>query len=66
MTLRKYITAVRKSHEDLGCTMSLTAQRAGITREYLHRVLSGHQEPSLAVAIKLAKAVGLNLILKKR
>ena len=39
------------------------AARSGVTRAYIYRILAETQNPSLLVASKLAKAVGLELTL---
>jgi transcriptional regulator with XRE-family HTH domain len=40
---------------------SQIAKRAGITRSYVCRIMNRNREPSLRIAVKLAKALGISL-----
>lgn len=54
----KNVAAIRKS-KDL--SIQEIADRIGIERSYLSRVLSGHHSPGLELAEKIAKACGVTL-----
>lgn len=45
--------------EETGVSRTELARQAGVTRAYLYRVLDGTQVPSMVVADKIAKALGL-------
>lgn len=46
-------------------SVSEVARQAGITRAYLHRLLAGQHDPTLAVAQRIAKVLGMSLKLTK-
>jgi transcriptional regulator with XRE-family HTH domain len=54
-------TAVRSTRKDLGLTLEETAERAGVTPNYLGRIENEKVDPSLSVAIAVAKAVRVPL-----
>ena len=37
------------------------AEASGVSREYIHRLLAGRQNPSLEVAAKIARPLGLSV-----
>jgi len=44
-------------------TINELSIRSGITRAYIYRVLKDEQNPSIAIASKLAESIGLRLTL---
>lgn len=53
--IRKVKAALK--HKDM--EIKELAEESGVSREYIHRLLARKQNPSLAVAEKLAKPLGL-------
>ena len=58
----KVIAARIKSQ---GISVSEVARRAGISRPYLHRLLVAQHDPTLDVAERIAKVLGMSLKLTK-
>ena len=58
----KVIAARIKSQ---GISVSEVARRAGISRPYLHRLLAAQHDPTLDVAERIAKVLGMSLKLTK-
>lgn len=46
-------------------SMSELSRKAGVARPFLYRVLSGEQIPTMTIAEKIARAVGLAFNLKE-
>ena len=44
-----------------GMEVKELAAESGVSREYIHRLLAGRQNPSLEVAEKIAKPLGLTV-----
>lgn len=57
---------VRNAVEHGDFTMVSLARRVGCTRQHLHAVISGKTQMSLALAEKIAEAVGCELVFKKQ
>ena len=49
---------VRKSHEELGLSVTDAAKVLGVTRPTISRIVNGHAAISPEMAIRLAKAFG--------
>lgn len=52
---------LRSLMDAAGVSVSVLAAKAGVNRQYLHRLLSGERSPSLDVAERLANALGKRL-----
>lgn len=57
----EFISKVRAKLASNKWTITRLAAEAGVGRPYLHRVLSGEQEPTLRHAEKIGKPLGLSL-----
>lgn len=55
------LASVRMLRRERGWTLDALAQRAGTTKSYLSKIERGHSTPSIAVAMKLAEALGLDV-----
>jgi transcriptional regulator with XRE-family HTH domain len=51
------MSSLRMLRRENGLTLEVLADRTGLTKSYLSKVERGHSVPSIAVAIKLAKAL---------
>lgn len=56
--------AAEKRHR-AGETWEQIASDAGVSRQYLHRVLSNSATPRISVVEKMAKGLGLKIIARK-
>lgn len=56
-----FIEQVEARLEETGMTMTELAERSKVAREYIYRILSRKQVPSLAIAEKIAAALGLSV-----
>ena len=59
--VNKFRTAVKKEIHRTEIPMTELAKKANVGRPYLYRVLSGEQDPSLKVAERIARALGLTI-----
>lgn len=59
--VEEFITKVRNALDRKGWTIKELAKQAGVGRPYLHRILSGDQEPSLKKAEQIGAPLGLTL-----
>lgn len=59
--VEEFITKVRNAIVHKGWTIKQLAQEAGVGRPYLHRILSGEQEPSMKKAAQIGKPLGLTV-----
>ena len=55
------VATVRMLRRERGWTLEALAERAEMTKSYLSKVERGHSTPSIAVAMKLAKALGVDV-----
>lgn len=55
------VATVRMLRRERGWTLDALAARAGMTKSYLSKVERGHSTPSIAVAMKLAGALGIDV-----
>lgn len=62
----QFITELRKAMDASGISASELARRAGVGRPYLHRVLSGDQNPSLDWVERVAKVLGMTVTIKRQ
>jgi transcriptional regulator with XRE-family HTH domain len=60
-SVQQFLDAIKSAIESKGISITALAEKAELSRPYLSKVLSGHQEPSLDVADRIAKAVGLEV-----
>ena len=51
-------SSVQQRRKDAGLASAELARRAGITRQALHNIETGHSGPLVAVALRLAQALG--------
>lgn len=58
--LKNFQENVRRSIETTGVSKSALAERAGIHRVTLHKLLAGQFEPSFEMCEKLAEALGFS------
>lgn len=65
-TVDEFVAIIRSKAEKAGISITELAERAGVTRPYLHRVLARKQEPSLQKASQIAAAVGLSIAFRKK
>jgi DNA-binding phage protein len=57
----EFVAKVRQALKRKGWTITQLAKEAGVGRPYLHRVLSGEQEPSIKKASQIATPLGLTI-----
>lgn len=57
----EFVKSVEKRRKELGLSISELARKAKVGRPYLHRVLSGEQDPSLRWAEKIGRPLGLKV-----
>jgi ribosome-binding protein aMBF1 (putative translation factor) len=62
----EFLSVIHQRMDDLGWTRYRLAQEAKISQTHVHRIMNGEQVPSVEVADKLAKALGLQLKLVSR
>lgn len=65
-TVDNFVEIIRRKADISGVSITELAHRAGVTRPYLHRVLSRKQGPSLEKASQIAEALGLSVVVKKK
>ena len=56
-----FIRKVKAAIKQHGMEVTELADKSGVSREYIHRLLAGRQNPSLEVAEKIAKPLGLSV-----
>jgi DNA-binding phage protein len=59
--VNEFVRLVEKRIKETGISITELARQAGVGRPYLHRVLSGEQDPSLEWAEKVARPLGLKI-----
>lgn len=57
----QFIKAVKAALENKGWTIVALAEKSGVARPYLSKVLSGHQKPSMEKAEQIARPLGLEV-----
>jgi len=57
----QFLEAVKTALENKGLSIVALAEKTGLSRPYLSKVLSGKQKPSLDVADRIAKPLGLEV-----
>jgi transcriptional regulator with XRE-family HTH domain len=57
LTHKKLIMRLKLHRAKQGLSQADLAEEAGITREYIARLETGHHDPSLSTLVKLAKAL---------
>lgn len=60
--MQTFRDAVQARLDETGMTMTALAKEARIGRAYLYRVLAGSQVPTIEVADRVAKALGLSIL----
>lgn len=60
-TVEDFIRQVKAALKRRDMEVKELAEESGVSREYIHRLLAGRQNPSLEVAAKIAKPLGLSL-----
>ncbi|MDN5860014.1 MAG: XRE family transcriptional regulator [Pseudonocardia sp.] len=55
------VATLRMLRRERGWTLEVLAERAGMTKSYLSKVERGHSTPSIAVALSLAGALGVDV-----
>lgn len=56
-----FIRKVKAALKRTGMEVTELAEQSGVSREYIHRLLAGRQNPSLEIAEKIAKPLGLSV-----
>lgn len=56
-----FIRKVRAALKSKGMQVKELAEESGVSREYIQRLLAGRQNPSLEIAAKIAKPLGLSV-----
>lgn len=56
-----FIRKVRSALTRKNMEVKELAEVSGVSREYIHRLLAGKQNPSMEVAEKIAKPLGLSV-----
>lgn len=56
-----FIRQVKAALKRNGMEIKELAEESGVSREYIHRLLAGRQNPSLEVAGKIARPLGLSV-----
>lgn len=59
--VRDFVRQVKARIKESGIEMTELEERSGVSRQFIYRVLAGKQMPSLEIAEKIAKAVGLSI-----
>lgn len=59
--LQNFRTNVRHALDELDISQTSLAEKSGITRPYLNRILQGQHEPSLTTCEAIADAIGQSL-----
>ena len=62
MTPRQIGTRIKKLRTAQGLSQEALAKRAKISREYVNRLEAGQYDPTVSVARRLAKALGVPLM----
>lgn len=57
----EFIGQVKRQLKKTGMTMTQLAEASDVSREYIYRILSGEQNPSMEIAEKIAKPLGLTV-----
>ena len=57
----QFIAAVKAALESKKLSIVALAELTGLSRPYLSKVLSGHQKPSMDVADRIARPLGLEV-----
>jgi len=57
----EFVAVVKREIDSQQITMVELSRKANVNRPYLYRVLSGDNKPTLEVAERIAKALGLSL-----
>lgn len=58
---KSFAVRLRELRESEGLSVQQLAQRAGLSRDFVHRLERGEREPSLDAAKRLAAALGRGL-----
>lgn len=61
VAVQSFTAQILAKIDETGISRTELARKSGITRAYLYRVLSGSQVPSIAVASRIAEALGLTI-----
>lgn len=59
-----FVRTARKKMESSGLTHAEVAEQTGLSRQYIYRVLGGHQNITLDTAQKIAKVLGFSICVK--
>lgn len=57
----QFLQVVKAVMEAKGISIVALAEKSGLSRPYLSKVLSGHQKPSLEIADRIARPLGLEV-----
>lgn len=60
-TLKRLIVQLKQLRAEREMSQADLAEKAGLSREYIARLETGHHDPSLSVLVKLAKALKVKL-----
>lgn len=56
-----FVTKVRAGLAQKNMSLYTLAERAGVGRPYLHRVLAGEQTPTIDWMVKVGKVLGITI-----
>lgn len=56
-----FIKLIEAKLYELDMEVKELAEQSGVSREYIHRILARKQTPTLAIAEKIAKPLGLSV-----
>lgn len=60
--VEEFVSEILRRLEEKDMSVSELARRAGVSRPYLHNVLSGEHCPSLGFAQKIGDVVGVKIV----
>ncbi len=56
-----FVAKLRKRLDEKGMSLHELAEKAGVGRPYLHRVLKGDQSPTIDWMVKVGRIVGISI-----
>lgn len=59
--VKDFIRQVKAALKRKDMEVKELAEESGVSREYIHRVLAGRQSPSLEIAERIARPLGLSV-----
>lgn len=59
--MKVFLDQIHKAMKEQSVTVAVLADRSGVTRAYIYRVLNGTQVPTMTVADDIAKSLGLRI-----